>query len=97
MTAQHTPESRDILDMDYINSLPHPFMGRLLGGWWPIYDFEVETGLVRIDVCGKLDIKGLAEFSIIRDGLLVDRSVEAFYSDANDDERTPIDQSNGAA
>jgi hypothetical protein len=81
----------DLLDMDYINGLPHPFMGRLLGGaWWPINDFEVETGLVRIDVCGKLEVKHIGDFTAFRDGHGVERSSEAFYSDANEEERAPI-------
>jgi hypothetical protein len=81
----------DTLDMAYINSLPHPFMGRMLGGaWWPIHDFEVQTGLVRIDVCGKLDVKHIGDFTAFRDGAGVERRSIAFYVDANEDERAPV-------
>jgi hypothetical protein len=81
----------DLLDMDYINSLPQPFMGRELGGWWwPINDFEVQTGLIRIDVCGKLAVKHIADFTIFRDGDGVERSAEAFYTDANEEERAAL-------
>jgi hypothetical protein len=27
----------------------------LLGTWWPIHDFELDCGLLRIDVMGKLE------------------------------------------
>ena len=38
----------DILRMDYINSLPQPFIARFYGGSeWPVYDIEVQTGLLR--------------------------------------------------
>lgn len=81
----------DMLDMDYINSLPHPFLGKTRGGeWWPIYDFEVQTGLVRIDVCGLLEVKDFCDFKAFRDGYGVERSYEAFYLDATPEEREPI-------
>lgn len=81
----------DLLDMAYINSLPHPFMGRTRGGWWwPINDFEVQTGLIRIDVCGKMEVKHIGDFTAFRDGHGVERSSEAFYADANEEERAPV-------
>jgi len=52
----------DILRMDYINSLPQPFMARMAGGdSWPVYDIEVETGLIRLDICGLLQISSMGE------------------------------------
>jgi hypothetical protein len=88
--AQPKVEKTDLLDMEYINSLPHPFLGKLRGReWWPIHDFEVETGLVRIDVCGKLEVRRIADFTTFRDGHGVERSSDAFYSDANEAERLP--------
>jgi hypothetical protein len=85
------PKPGDTLDMAYINSLPQPFMGRTLGGWWwPIYDFEVQTGLVRIDVCGKLEVKHIGDFTIFSDGAGVERGAEAFYVDANEEERAVL-------
>jgi hypothetical protein len=81
----------DKLDMAYINSLPQPFMGRTLGGWWwPINDFEVQTGLIRIDVCGKLEVKEIGDFTAFRDGAGVERGAEAFYVDANEEERAAV-------
>ena len=59
----------DLLRMDYINSLPQPFIARFCGGdTWPIYDIDVETGLLRIDVCGKLQVQHFSEITEITDG-----------------------------
>jgi hypothetical protein len=83
----------DLLDMEYINGLPHPFIGREIGGWeWPIYDFEVQTGLVRIDVCGKLQVKHIGDFTHFIDGENVTRKAESFYLDALPEEREPEEQ-----
>lgn len=82
----------DTLDMEYINSLPQPFIGRELGGYrWPIHDFEVGTGLLRIDVCGKLQVKHIGDFTNFIDGDGIARSSEAFYSDATPEEREPVE------
>jgi hypothetical protein len=96
--AEQAPGSRDLLDMAYINSLPQPFMGRQLGGWWwPIYDIEVETGLVRIDVCGKLSVKHVSDFTIFRDDAGVERRADAFYTDATPEERAAIAKTTGGS
>lgn len=59
----------DKLRMDYINSLPQPFLARFCGdkSKWQVHDICVETGLIRIDVCGKLDIKHMGEVMEIWD------------------------------
>ncbi|AKJ28809.1 hypothetical protein [Caldimonas brevitalea] len=86
--TKHTPEPGDLLDMAYINSLPQPFIGRMLGdAEWPIYDIEVQTGLVRIDVCGLLDVKHIGDFKLFRDDLGVEHRAESFYVDALPEER----------
>ena len=72
----------DLLRMDYINSLPQPFIATLLGGGeWPIYDIEVGTGLVRIDVMGKLDILEISDVNIFTDEAGIKHDPETFYSD----------------
>ena len=72
----------DLLRMDYINSLPQPFMATLLGGGdWPIYDIEVQTGLVKIDVMGKLDVLDIADIDYFTDMDGVKHDSEVFYSD----------------
>jgi len=60
----------DVLRMDFINSLPQPIFGRDLGKddwWWPVNDFEVESGMCRIDVCGLLQCRWVTDFSVFRD------------------------------
>ena len=52
----------DLLRIDHINSLPQPFMVTFCGGdKWLLYDIGVGTGLLRIDVCGKLQIMHIGE------------------------------------
>jgi len=46
----------DILDMDRFNALPGPVTARLFGGgeYW-IETLCVQTGCMRLDVCGQID------------------------------------------
>lgn len=72
----------DLLRMDYINSLPQPFLVTLIGGdEWPIHDIDVETGLIRIDVCGKLQAMHIGEATAFTDMDGVKHDAESFYSD----------------
>ena len=88
MTDVHARVPHDMLDMAYINSLPQPFVGRLYGGSeWPIFDMDVESGLVRIDVCGKLDVKTIGDFRCFRDDAGFEHLSEGFYLDALPEER----------
>lgn len=58
----------DVLNEHLINSMPQPIIGVETDGWeWPMCDFEVETGLCRIDVMGKLQAKRVIEFRHFRD------------------------------
>lgn len=81
--GRRVPERADLLDMAYINALPQPLVGRQYGSdyWWPIYDIEVQTGLVRIDVCGKLDVKHIGDFARFRDDIGVEHHADDFYAD----------------
>ena len=79
----------DLLRMDYINSLPQPFMVKFFGDKisWPVIDICVETGCMAIDVCGLRqggmhisDVKELVD----ADGF--EHDVDTFYTDwSNDD------------
>lgn len=52
----------DLLRMDHINSFPQPFVAVFYGGdSWPLEDIDVQSGLLRIDVCGKLQVKHVGE------------------------------------
>lgn len=86
----------DLLDMDYINSLPQPFLGCTRSGWWwPVHDIEVQTGLVRIDVCGLLEVKDIGDFKSFKDDTGTEHPAHGFYSDALPEERTPARASAG--
>lgn len=59
----------DCLRMDYINSLPQPFLVRFYGGkhWWEVYDIGVDVPIVRINVAGKLEVHHFSDVAQIRD------------------------------
>ena len=71
----------DLLNMELINSLPQPLWGSENGQdwWWPIVDICVETGLCRIDVCGKLQTMHFTDFLIIRDDAQAMHEPDSFY------------------
>ena len=72
----------DRLRIDFINSLPQPFMVIFYGGDdWPLYDIDVETGCMRIDVCGKLQVKHIRDVRKFIDADGVSHSPESFYID----------------
>jgi hypothetical protein len=75
--------SNDLLRLDYINSLPQPFLVRLCGdtGRWPVYDICVGTGLMRIDVCGKLQAVPFVEAMEIIDMDGGSHDPDTFYSE----------------
>ncbi len=71
----------DKLKMDALNALPQPFMARFCGDtWlWPVYDIEVQTGLMRIDVMGKLQIMEFCEVMELHDADGVTHDPDDFY------------------
>ncbi len=77
----------DLLRMDYINSLPQPFLVRFCGDtwWWPVNDIAVDVGLIRIDVCGKLQAKSFSDVMEIEDANGGKHDPDDFYSDAEFD------------
>ena len=77
----------DRLKMDYINSLPQPLVAHFYGGSeWPVYEIDVETGLMKIDVCGKIETRRhIGEVSFFRDMDGVEHDSDSFYVD----ERVP--------
>lgn len=87
MSAQNTGGSVDLLDMAYINSLPQPFMAQKLGDkgddWlWPVCDIDVQTGIMRIDVCGLLDVLHIGDIKRFKDMDSKWHDADDFYSDA---------------
>lgn len=72
----------DILRMDYINSLPQPFIANLVGkSRWPVHDICVNSALLRIDVCGLLEVKSFGDVIYLEDADGVIHDAETFYSD----------------
>ena len=70
----------DKLNMEYINSLPQPFTARLYGGdEWELYDIDVETGLLRIDVCGKAQVMHISDVNLFRDMDGIEHDSDTFY------------------
>lgn len=79
----------DKLKMDELNSLPAPLFAHLCGrDRWPIFDIEVEIAMVRIDVCGLLEIKSFAEVFTVEDGNGTLHDAEQFWVDYVADEGT---------
>ena len=58
----------DILDMEKFNSLQGPVTARLFGGdeYW-VETLCVQTGCMRLDVCGKIDFSHFDEVSMLVD------------------------------
>lgn len=77
----------DLLRMDYINSLPQPFFV-VCGNRWPIEDIDVESGIIRIDVCGMLEVHDIGEFSYIIDANGVKHETDSFFSDYVEENKT---------
>ncbi|MDN7658473.1 hypothetical protein [Burkholderia cenocepacia] len=77
----------DLLDMAFINSLPQPLFARQYGSddrwWWPVNDIDVQTGLLRIDVCGKLDVLHISDVYFFRDASGKQHHSDDFYSDSD--------------
>lgn len=70
----------DLLRMNYINSLPQPFIAKCYGGSeWPVYDIDVETGLLRLDVVGKLDVSHIGNVRAFVDAEGVEHDADDFY------------------
>lgn len=74
----------DLLDMAYINSLPHPLFADLgAGSIWPMHDICVQTGLVCIDVCGLLQVEHFGGVMRFRDADGKKHSTDDFYLDSD--------------
>ena len=89
----HIDASKDKLDMEYINNLPQPFLLQLWGGdiWWPVHDIEVQTGLLRIDVCGLLQVSHIREVKVFRDDSGKDHDPDDFYVGADRTATTEVE------
>ena len=62
----------DLLNMEFINSLPQPLLMQEWGNdgddWlWPVIVICVETGLMQIDVCGMTQSKHISDVKRFKD------------------------------
>ena len=74
----------DLLRLDFINTIPQPLWVRQWGRDnfdWPLYDICVLTGLIRIDVCGKLDRLHIGDIAQFKDDAGNIYDSEVFYTD----------------
>lgn len=72
----------DKLNMEAINALPHPLIARFCGGEeWPVLDICVETGLMRIDVCGRTQPMHFSDVTDLRDGDGETHDADDFYNE----------------
>ncbi len=69
----------DLLNMERLNSLPHPLYVAHIGAWWPVHDIDVQTGLIRIDVSGKLDVLHFGGITGLRDANGAEHNLDSFY------------------
>lgn len=72
----------DLLNINFINSLPQPIWVRQWGREsfdWPLYEICVETGLMKIDVCGKLDNLHIGDVAQFKDDAGNIYDSEEFY------------------
>ena len=59
----------DLLSLDAINSLQHPLIAHFCGGdKWEVYDIDVETGLMRVVVCGPTQVMHFSDVLYLEDG-----------------------------
>jgi hypothetical protein len=73
----------DKLKMDYINSLPQPLIAVQIGdGYqWPVLEIDVETGLMIIDIVGKLEPLHISEVREFIDADSGRHDPDTFYTD----------------
>ncbi len=70
----------DKLRMEHIDSLPQPLVAHFYSGdEWPLHDIEVETGWLRVNICGKLVAKFIGEVSFFRDIEGIEHNVDTCY------------------
>lgn len=71
----------DLLDAEFVNGLPQPLLSLDYGSdvWWPVHDIDIQTGLMRIDVCGLLQIKRVGDVRTFKDADGTCHASESFY------------------
>lgn len=71
----------DILRMDYINSLPQPFLAVTGLGTYGVHDIAVDTPTLRIDVMGLLQIISMVDVREFIDASGATHDPDTFWTD----------------
>lgn len=72
----------DLLDTGRINSLPQLLTAHFYGGGaWPLIDIDAQTGLLRIDVVGRLAVKHISDVHTFIDACGESHDAASFYTD----------------
>lgn len=71
----------DLLLMDKINALPQPLRAKISGTFWEVHDIDVETGLMRINVSGLLEVTTFSSCTSIKDMEGVEHNPDDFYNE----------------
>lgn len=76
----------DLLNMLKFNTLPGPVTARISGGaeYW-IETLDVQTGLMRLDVSGRLDRMEFIEANMLIDGDGVEHNPDDFWLEDDQD------------
>jgi len=70
------------LRLDFINSLHQPLVAVLLNGsQYEVNDIDVETGLLRIIVSGRLQVMHISEIDSFLDAEGITHSTDSFYEE----------------
>ena len=82
-TQQHQEgKEGDVIRIDEFDKLPAPVTARLLdGGEYWIESICVETGLMRLDICGLIQIEDFVMVETLIDANDVEHDAEEFLND----------------
>lgn len=76
----------DILRMDHINSLPQPFVAKMVdGSEYDVGIICVQTGCVKIDVCGRAQNTHIGAIRSFIDADGFEHDMETFFVDYVED------------
>jgi len=74
----------DLLDIVKINSLPHPLTARMVGGSEQMIEtIDVQTGCMRLDIYGQIDLECFSIVMVIIDADGVEHDSDYFWIDYN--------------
>lgn len=80
--AVQAVQEGDLLNGGRFNALPSPVTAKMCGGdeWW-VESLDVQTGLMRLDVCGQIDLRHFGEVIMLTDINGVTYDPDSFWID----------------